>query len=289
MRNPWRVLLFGTLVLHSTGAAAGDLESAPVAVAPVIDGIGDDAVWAKAATAPVTVTEVVGEREGEESVVLVESVYTKTHVYFRVSWPDTSADTTHKTWVWNEDDGKYVKGEDREDVLALAFEHTGTFDTNMRVRHDATWDAWYWKAARTNPTGYAMDKTHRYTKEKPEGEAKEFRAQEGGMVWIARPQDAGGSATEQRSAPEKKGEPRVPKYTAVIPSGSAADVRAKGVWQDGRWTVELSRKLSTGYADDTAFDVAKSYQFGVAVFDKEESDHHAASESVRLVFLKKTD
>jgi hypothetical protein len=60
---------------------------------------------------------------------------------------------------------------------------------------------------------------------------------------------------------------RLPQYLPGTPDGSAADVRARGMWRDGAWTLELSRRLVTGNPDDTSLDPARSYQTAVATFD----------------------
>lgn len=59
--------------------------------------------------------------------------------------------------------------------------------------------------------------------------------------------------------------------------GSRDDIIGKGVWKDGRWTVEFARKLVTGYDDDIQFKVnseeKKYYVFDVAVFDRTITEH----------------
>ncbi|RLA37728.1 MAG: hypothetical protein DRR03_01930 [Gammaproteobacteria bacterium] len=51
-------------------------------------------------------------------------------------------------------------------------------------------------------------------------------------------------------------------------SGSAADVQAKGTWEDGTYTVVLSRKLDTGHPDDDiALKVGSIYTFGFSIHD----------------------
>ena len=50
------------------------------------------------------------------------------------------------------------------------------------------------------------------------------------------------------------------------PTGSRADVRAKGVWSNGQWTIEFARKLNTGHDDDVAFTPGDIYLFGVACY-----------------------
>ena len=57
------------------------------------------------------------------------------------------------------------------------------------------------------------------------------------------------------------------RYVKQNPSGSRMDVKAKGIWEDGRWTIELSRKLKTHNGDDVQFEITGSYQFGVSRYE----------------------
>lgn len=53
--------------------------------------------------------------------------------------------------------------------------------------------------------------------------------------------------------------------------GSKVDITGKGVWQDGRWVVEMRRRLDTGHDDDIQFKIPRQgsnyYVFAPAVFD----------------------
>ncbi len=59
--------------------------------------------------------------------------------------------------------------------------------------------------------------------------------------------------------------------------GSRDDIKGKGAWKDGRWTVEFARKLETGRDDDINFKVTpgvtRYYVFDVAVFDRTIVNH----------------
>lgn len=58
--------------------------------------------------------------------------------------------------------------------------------------------------------------------------------------------------------------------------GSRDDITGKGVWKDGRWTVEFKRRLDTRHpADDIIFSPAKTrfYVFDAAVFDHSVAVH----------------
>ena len=66
--------------------------------------------------------------------------------------------------------------------------------------------------------------------------------------------------------------------------GSFADIKTTGVWKDGKWTVTMSRKLTTGNSDDVEFDTRKKYSFGTAVFDNANEENSCDSDPLKLEF-----
>ncbi len=68
---------------------------------------------------------------------------------------------------------------------------------------------------------------------------------------------------------------KVPAYISEKPTRSARDISAKGVYYDGKWHLELKRKLQTGHDDDVQFDIAKAYRFSISVND---DSHGSANE-----------
>ncbi|MBA3567940.1 MAG: hypothetical protein H0W28_01150 [Pyrinomonadaceae bacterium] len=77
----------------------------------------------------------------------------------------------------------------------------------------------------------------------------------------------------------------MPQYVAGNPVGSAADVRAKGAWANGRWTLEFERRLDTRNPDDTAFDTKRVYKMALAAFDRT-GEMDKASDLVELNFAQ---
>jgi YVTN family beta-propeller protein len=278
-------------VLNEAGQAHDEahsprLESFPVAEGPNIDGQADDPAWAGARSLETTASIVWPEPEDRIVPVVIKSVHTKTHIYFLLRWKDeTKNDVSHKPWVWNAGKKTYEEGPEREDMAALAFEHTGVFSADMLSGDPAVWDVWHWKATRTNPQGHAMDKAHHYTLQKPAWKAKSYPARNGKTIWIARPEDEGETLEKKQPAPTAYQEDRVRQYLPGTPSGSAADVRAKGAWSDGWWTLELERRLDTGHPDDTAFDTSRTYRMAVSVHDHR-GDMDKASGVIELVFSR---
>lgn len=286
--HPLSLLCAAICVLGApaVGAAAEpipNLVSARVERGPELDGALDDAAWQSARPLTVTATRVLPPDVGRSASVTLRSVHTDSEIFFAATWDDASESVTHKSWVWNAQKKAYETGSDREDMFAVAFEHAGTFNPDMLAGVEGAWDVWHWKASRTNPHGFAMDKTHRYTLAQPQGKAKSHRAKNGQTIWIARPEDAGDSVEKSVPAPAQQAGERVAAYAGATPSASAADVRAKGRWAGGKWNLEMVRKLVTGNPDDTAFDTARTYQLGIAAFDQT-GDMDKASGAILLSF-----
>ncbi len=263
--------------------AQEEIVSPRVSEAPKIDGSADE-LWREVPALEIAVRRSLPPDKGKATQAILKSVHTDTHLYFLVRWKDeTKDDASHKPWVWSAEKNAYVEGPEREDMFALAFERSGEFDPDMLSGKEAVWDVWQWKASRTNPQGYAMDRTHRYTREKPAGKAKSYKDRGGKQIWIARPEDVGDTVEEKQSAPKARGEASVPQYLPGTPTGSAADVRAKGTWADGWWTLELERKLNTGHDDDTKFDLSRTFKMAVSAHDRT-GDMDKASEVLTLRF-----
>lgn len=274
------------LALLGLPAAAQEEEvvSVRAAAAPRIDGVADEAAWRDAPKIEITVARPLPPDKGKAAPVILKSVHTDTHIYFLIRWKDeTKDDSAHKPWVWSAEKNGYVEGPEREDMFALAFELNGEFDPDMLSGKEAVWDVWQWKASRTDPQGYATDRTHRYTRAKPEGKAKAHKDRGGKEIWIARPEDAGDTVEKKQPAPKEKGDASVPQYLPGAPTGSAGDVRAKGTWAEGWWTLELERKLDTGHEDDTKFDTGRAYSMGVSAHDRT-GDMDKASDVLKLRF-----
>jgi hypothetical protein len=155
------------------------LTSARVDKAPAIDGKADDPAWSKATPLDVVARKVMPPDPNATTKVTLRSVHTDTEIYFLITWDDSTESVSHKTWLWNKEKKAYEEGPDREDMLSLGLELKGVFNPDMLAGEPAVWDVWHWKAFRTNPQDYAMDKTHHYTLEKPSLKANEHKARNG--------------------------------------------------------------------------------------------------------------
>lgn len=240
--------------------AAVDIPSFKVDKAPVIDGSVGDAAWSN--VKPIVIADSASGKR-----ILLRSVYTADKVFFLVQFPDAAQNFLHKPWVWDAAGKKYKTGAHREDTFVFKWNMTGK-NVNLSNFSDDSYraDVWYWKANRTNPAGYADDKTQ-ILADTPSKKSKEKISTTGKKRYLSRISDAGKAPYNTYKPTAYEGD-LIDAFSAGVPDGSRADVRAKGVWKGGFQTVEFARALNTGHDDDLQFDLAtsQSYLFGVSIF-----------------------
>lgn len=250
-----------------------------MATAPILDGKASE--WA--AVKPVTVKVAPAEGaadakafQGEVDVQLRAAV-SGDMIYMLIEWPDKTKDDTHKTLTWSKDKDGYEEGKDREDRLAMTFPMDGDFTACMLSGKTFKADMWHWKAYRSQVVGLMEDQMTIISLDKLE-KAKEHATKDGKKIWMARPADAGPDLVTSQKPIDNIGD-TVPQYLpAKEVSGSRADIKSAAVWADGKWTLEIARKLNTGNKDDVAFEHGKSYAAGLAVFDHTGDDHHSTGD-----------
>ena len=176
---------------------------------------------------------------------------------------------------------------------------------NMIAGKGELLDMWHWKAVRSNPLGQADDQyldDTAWSKDKPNAGRKSDPLAGGGYKdnvsqnkTAPAVMPAPASAKPSRnwvlageSAPFNDGFKTGDRIGGVIISpfaGDRGDLKAKAVWANGQWTLELSRPLVTGSKFDVQFDNLKSaYVFAPAIFDNAEVRHAFTTQTYRLVF-----
>lgn len=268
-------------LLVVSSAWADTLTVTKAASALSVDGV-EDAVWASApesvvivSQVPDTIVAVNKEKQAGKyaknwgkskpaatTEVLLKAVYTDDMIYFLVKWADSSMDDQHKPFKWegSKEDGEYLSGKEREDRFAMQWPISGEFNSNMMAEVDAVVDIWQWKAARTDAAGILHDKSHIRSTKPLCGKFSTHYSLSGNGVYVARPGDGGVSPYKSNKIdPFEYQEDLVVQYIPLVPDvADAADVKAKGKWDNGFWTVEIARKLDTGnHASDTVFEPSK--------------------------------
>lgn len=276
------VILSVNFTLNSSTFAAEALQTIPIVQlkqAPSIDGSGDD--WKDVASVAVPLS-YLGKPDLVKTVVLKAGTYGD-EVFFYTEWEDSTEDTLHKPNVWDESKQKYVEGPQREDRFALEFAMEGDYDANWFAGKEFKADMWNWKAGRTNPMGISHDKMTIISKHAMPESYKATLA-DGGTLYIQRPNDSGKEPyTTKRYF--KKQQELMPRYVPVETLAKGTDdIKAKGVWKEGKWHLEQQRKLDTQQADDARFVLGNSIQGAIAVFDHDENDHHFISNNLIFKF-----
>lgn len=261
--------------MNEAQAAGPTVVVGTMAAAPVVDGKADD--WAGVTGAKVKVnpgTDGDGQNFTGTIDVDIKAAIHGDSMYMLVQWPDDTKDDTHKSLIWNKEKDAYDTGDDMEDRLALTFAMEGDFMGCMLAGTPYTSDMWHWKAYRSGSVGLAHDKMHIIAFEQMP-KAKKHMGKNGKELWIARPSDGGDELYSSQRPLDNIGD-KVPKYLVNAEAkGSVADVKTAASWADGKWTLEIVRKLDTGHDDDVKFEKGKSYSSGVAAFNHAGDDHHS--------------
>lgn len=274
-------LCCGNVPAGAAPGAADELVAVKVPKLPTIDGKADDDAWKAAKEVIIKIDQP--DEETPKKTISVKAVHDGDSICFLLVWADADRNDQHSPFIWKND--AYEPDDEKvEDACTLAFELEGKFDSDMKAGIESKWDVWEWGAARTNPSGFALDRTHVYSKTAPAPPIKGRRltTRDGGQIYFTHPIDEGTPCYKKIDAPEKKAAPMMPQYPSQTPTGSAADVQAKGDWANGKWTVEFKRKLNTGHKDDTAFVAGKACGMAVATFDKSEKGDHDVSKAFSL-------
>lgn len=251
------VVLFGSIISNS--AAAQVMNAVKINEVPVIDGQGSDAAWSL--PDPVVVKDAVANIE-----IMLKAVYTSDKIFFLVQFPDPDENRYHKRMKWDQKLGLYKTGPEREDTFVFKWNmERSSCDLTLKADKSYRADIWYWKAFRTDSTGHADDKMHIYT-DRPMKKGIKVHIHQSRFFSLTRPPDQGNAAYNAITY-ESFTSDAVDKFTIQHPSGSRADIKAKGMWREGRWTIEFGRKLKTGHRDDVQFTIDRQYEFGVSRYE----------------------
>jgi hypothetical protein len=278
--------------------------------------------WNKAQESEIVLTGA-GSVEGKPLELKAKSVYTKDEMFFRFEWSDKDESMNKKRWKYGGGEWTLFKGDEDRFGVTWEINRIDKFATkgcavlcHNESKNEKDWyyavsspkekaDMWHWKAVRSNPVGYTEDG---YVTTNPSKKPEEGRKRDAGSGTKAK-----SNRTKDKSKPafmqDPSKSPSLPgsllvaeaveiKDYAVFKEGdeipgymlytqwkdSFADVKTKGEWINGKWTLVMSRKLDTGYDDDVQFNTRKKYPFAVAVFDNAHEHNSYNSEPLKLVF-----
>jgi hypothetical protein len=186
----------------------------------------------------------------------------------------------HRPWVWSKGEKAYIAGREVEDAVAISIARDARMGECMLAGVEVSTDLWTWRAGRTDAAGHAEDATMTLSLQRLP-RANSYQARNGRTVWVKEEPDSGSLPYQAQVAGAYAGD-RIPRYIPRTPSGSMADVAARGSWKDGFWTVEFSRRLSTGDPADAVFAPGRDIILSVAVFNSREGIEHSTSKELAL-------
>jgi hypothetical protein len=263
------LLLLCFLLMPILAQAELQVNVVKVVRGPVVDGDSSDRVWQRAK--PVLIND-----QTADETILLSALYTDERIYFLVQYPDKAENPLHEPWTWDADNNRYVEGAHREDTFVFKW-NMMAHDVNLSNFSDDDYraDIWYWKANRSNLSGYADDKIQilssrsaglkgKTAHESDEG--KRLHSFSGRVHWLTRLADKGKAPYRKVPRPAQFSTQVINRFLPAQPTGSRGDVKAMGRWQSGFWFIEFSRKLRTGHKDDIQFSLDKSPLFGVSIF-----------------------
>ena len=282
----------------------------------------DDAIWKDA-------KELIVPFEGKErfaeqkTSVTSKAVYTDDGIYFLFNWKDSTLSVTKGAWKYDGTKWSHQKG--NEDRIALLFEinriknyatkgcaivchvpqgasnaKDGKFGTSTAAEMG---DLWHWKAARSDPAGFADDTWLTKISDK-KGGRKSDKGKGGDQKNMTEDKSkpkfmlASGKKLAQHDILLASDAVEIANYSDFkaddvltyrmpkTPEGSRGDIKAVSQYANGAWAVMLYRKLDTGNEDDTAFNPRKKYNFTMALFDNSGDENSYDSEVITLKFKK---
>ncbi len=212
-------------------------------------------------------------------------------------------------FIWNI--GNSIKGFDKQGcgVSCHAGEPSKPFGNKYTDKPGELGDIWHAKLVRTLPVGQIDDQylDHQRWSEKNAGAGRHSDPKTGGgyenikikngapefMNKNAKPANRGGTywlkkedAVAMDASKFKPGDDVAAIMISAF-SGDRGDIAAASKWANGKWTMELSRKLTTGSKYDVQFDnLDAGYHFGVAAFNNAQVRHAVHYDVLTLKFAK---
>lgn len=234
--------------------------------------------------------------------------------WIKLSDPDDKGGDNNKVYedkaalIWNINDS--IFGFDRRgcQIACHAGEPGKPYGNKYTAEDGELGDIWHLKHVRTAPVGQVDDQylDHtRYDKEKAPGAGRksdpktaggytnialkdgkpEFMSKDakpannGGTYWLVKGDEVPFDDSKFKAGDE------VASIMVAPFEGDRGDIQASYRWADGKWTVEIARKLTTGSQFDVQFDdLAKEHHFGVAFFDNAQVRHAYQEKVLKLVF-----
>lgn len=235
----------------------------------------------------------------------------------KVKDPDDKGGDNNKAYedkmgvIWNIDDSIFGFNERFSCQAAChAGEPGKPYGNKYTLEEGELGDIWHLKYVRTGVIGQIDDQYLDHTRYHPEtapGAGRKSDAKAGGgyqdvklvngvpdfMSKDGKAANKGGTywlkAEDKVAFDNSKFQPGDEVASIIVApfTGDRGDIATSAKWKDGKWTVEIARKLVTGSKTDVNFsDLSKPYGFGLGFFDNAQVRHAFVQEPLLLTFQK---
>lgn len=203
------------------------------------------------------------EEEEDREARIMAGIYNQT-LYFAIRWKDPTSNNFYKPWKFRR--GKYQKQRKLDDLFVFRFRVGEKFSRCMLSSTTYQTDLWRWSAGRSNLSGVADDMIHRFSGTPFDTPSVEYDGKRG-TVYFQKQMDPGSGGWTDTPKPKRGSGLSVPGIiTEKPPEGSRSDVLAKGQWNEGYWSLEVSRSLKTSDPDDVVFKPGAVSEFQIGAF-----------------------
>jgi chemotaxis protein histidine kinase CheA len=257
------------------------LRALAVKTPPKVDGKGDDAAWK--GIRPLTLALKKKGKGKHIPRVTVKAVHSGGKLYVLAQWKDSTNDSDYRPYIWDKKANKHTISDTLDDAFSMAI-YKGELPKEACMLGAKTQevDLWVWRAFLSDISGLASDQSIVTSRKRMRKSTPHMARNGSGQIWIRNLPDKGKLGWKyvvpMPDAPKKN----IPSYKRSKPSGSAGDVSARGSWNKGVWTVEFSRDLKTGNADDADIPAKGQVVVSFAAYDKADRENHSSGQLVRL-------
>ncbi len=237
--------------------------------------------------------------------VEIKSFYTDEKIFLRFEWMDPTRDEG-PLWRWGA--GGWTAAGAREDGLGVLWAQNpegfecahlchlvdwrmagakkSSADYAMAAQKGEAADFWIWRAGKARVGGMAEDANLTDEGKVSDDNSKKELFQPNSARASKKIEGAFQSGDQPLSAP--KPEPGAVAMGYLLDESDPArmEVAALGSYEEGRWSLTVSRTLKGG-AGDLSFEAGKSYKFGLAILDGVALDHNAARKPITVTLVDK--
>ena len=196
-------------------------------VSPFLDGASLDVCWQQLKT-----YSIESSYDSKKRNIQLQVCRSKDKIFLKFTFKAAEKRDIYQCWHWDPVIQTYVLGNEKEEVLCIV----------ISSQNDSFSDIWVWRSARTNSADTLDDMFM--------NQENKLSFDSGHQCWYGRFFGIYAGAV-------------LPRFYNTVPSGSVADVDAVGVWHEGKYTIEMARKLNTGHKDDIIF---KPGEYAIQLF-----------------------